>query len=108
MSLLALSQQTGPISTYERQLALVGNLCRCTGYGPILDAAQDVSEKIEGTPEQPWQTPAWNQLQRTSPLSIEVGEKQFFAPQSVQELIQLLDEFPQSILLAVELTLACG
>ncbi len=100
MSLLALSQQTGPISTYERQLALVGNLCRCTGYGPILDAAQDVSEKIEGTPEQPWQTPAWNQLQRTSPLSIEVGEKQFFAPQSVQELIQLLDEFPQSILLA--------
>ncbi|MCG8382814.1 MAG: xanthine dehydrogenase small subunit [Gammaproteobacteria bacterium] len=100
MSLLALSQQMGPSSAYERRLALVGNLCRCTGYGPILDAAEDIVDKVEDTPKQSWQTPAWNRLKHTTPLSLKVAEKQFFAPQSVQELIQLLDEFPGSTLLA--------
>jgi xanthine dehydrogenase small subunit len=44
MSLFALQQQSsldaGPPSRARIEQALSGNLCRCTGYRPILDAAQ--------------------------------------------------------------------
>ena len=46
MSLFALyEQQAGQrISRDQAQAALSGNLCRCTGYRPILDAAQAMQE----------------------------------------------------------------
>ncbi len=45
MSLFSLyhNHQGAPVSREEAQQALSGNLCRCTGYRPILDAAQAMS-----------------------------------------------------------------
>jgi xanthine dehydrogenase small subunit len=45
MSLFALYQNTAPgqeITREQAQVDLSGNLCRCTGYRPILDAAQQM------------------------------------------------------------------
>ena len=35
-------------SREEIAAALSGNLCRCTGYAPILDAVEDAAEKMKG------------------------------------------------------------
>ena len=44
MSLFALHHDDGPANRAEVNDALAGNLCRCTGYRPIVDAALAVSE----------------------------------------------------------------
>ncbi|EME48616.1 hypothetical protein DOTSEDRAFT_39924 [Dothistroma septosporum NZE10] len=45
MSLYALLRNTESPSEHEVEEAFDGNLCRCTGYRPILDAAQTFSSK---------------------------------------------------------------
>ena len=47
MSLFALYQDGGPATPASVNEALAGNLCRCTGYRPIFDAAEAV---IDGAP----------------------------------------------------------
>lgn len=45
MSLFALEKQQQSFEREQAQRALSGNLCRCTGYRPIMDAAQQVCEQ---------------------------------------------------------------
>jgi xanthine dehydrogenase/oxidase len=45
MSLYALLRNTDAPSEHDVEEAFDGNLCRCTGYRPILDAAQSFSSK---------------------------------------------------------------
>ncbi|KAF2745897.1 xanthine dehydrogenase [Sporormia fimetaria CBS 119925] len=48
MSLYALLRNTETPSEHEVEEAFDGNLCRCTGYRPILDAAQSFSSAATG------------------------------------------------------------
>jgi carbon-monoxide dehydrogenase small subunit len=46
MSAKALLDENPSPNEYEIREAIAGNLCRCTGYKPIVDAVKAVSKSI--------------------------------------------------------------
>jgi xanthine dehydrogenase large subunit len=78
---------------------LSGNLCRCTGYRPIRDAALlSFGAKAGGTDgfaERLKQAPP-----ELPEVQYECAGEQFFRPTSLKELLRLVAQFPQARLIA--------
>jgi len=79
---------------------LCGNLCRCTGYRPIRDAAlvalQDRKKKGSDCFDHSLaKSPA-----RTHSLEYELGGEKFFRPRSLKELFTILKKHPEARLIA--------
>ncbi len=100
MSLVALQAGDVPCTRGNIDEALAGNLCRCTGYGPIIDAAMSMGPDTETIDDPaPLNALAHDEM-------IELGaniygtEKRFFVPKTVEQLTGLLNENPKATLLA--------
>ncbi|MET4693828.1 xanthine dehydrogenase small subunit [Endozoicomonas lisbonensis] len=98
MSLFALHHEN-PESKPDVLEALGGNLCRCTGYRPLVDAAQELAEKS------PSDVYHQNRTKIIDQLNAMKGEEGFsangsFIPDNEDELADYLETNPDARLLA--------
>ncbi len=121
MSLFALYKTQQDPNRKEIDQALSGNLCRCTGYRPIVDAATamyGLGDTVDA-PAQNWMTcsfatagshaPASGEqetidllrsLVRRDTLALSHGQRRYFAPVSIEALAELKLAHPDACLLA--------
>jgi xanthine dehydrogenase small subunit len=75
---------------------LAGNLCRCTGYGPILDAARAVPVGVRDDAA----LAAKLRERDRSPLHLQHDGRHWYAPRTADDLADLLIEHPEARLVA--------
>ncbi|MET0963843.1 MAG: xanthine dehydrogenase small subunit [Noviherbaspirillum sp.] len=92
--------EQGPPCRRDIDDTLSGNLCRCTGYRPIIEAARRMGELPPVRLAREPLAAALRALRRDAPLHYEFDGRRFDAPRTLDELAQLRADHPQATLLA--------
>jgi xanthine dehydrogenase small subunit len=98
MSLYALYENTsGPLSRAEVLEALQGNLCRCTGYRPIVDAMLELCAKRPAVP-----AVLAGERVEGNPAGLFIGDQDRFiaAPKTEAALADLLLSHPDALIVS--------
>ncbi|MGZ9723515.1 xanthine dehydrogenase small subunit [Rhizobium miluonense] len=105
MSLYGLWMQTPNPTDQQIETALQGNLCRCTGYEPILRAARSISS-YGGTQNDPLLVERETMIERLKAVSdgarVEIGEgrHRLIVPASLDDFAAVLDASPTATVVA--------
>lgn len=109
MSMFALWKEQPAPNHEQIDIALGGNLCRCTGYKPIIQAVQQLSHYAheDQFSTQAQQTiDALKALQNTSSPALHSPQQQYFLPKTRAELAALLVQYPDARIVAGSTDLA--
>ena len=100
MSLFALTQSRPHPTPEEARVALAGNLCRCTGYRPIIDAAIKSSPQNGGVhfgTDGVSTVRLLKSIPRTG-ISIVTRQQRYDQPAMLKECLALVRRFPKAVL----------
>ena len=113
MSLFALFKSSAQPDRAQINQALSGNLCRCTGYRPIIEAAQHMGDYASAGH---WLTRVGSSatcddeeqklldqlasIEDDNTLSLEHAGRRYFAPRTEADLLALLAQYPAATLVA--------
>src|SRR3954465_7399426 len=99
MSLYAHQREGAATDTQSLKDALAGNLCRCTGYGPILAAGEAMGSDPQAA-ETATLAAALKGLQAGEGLAVEHKGRRFLAPRTADELAAAVEADPEAVILA--------
>ena len=99
MSLYAHQREGGATDPATLKDALAGNLCRCTGYGPILAAGQAMGADPDAAAVEALAIEL-AAIQPTEALELEHNGRRFFAPRTTTELAAAVEAYPEATILA--------
>ena len=103
MSLFALQKNSEGFDKADTLEALAGNLCRCTGYRPIIDAAEQACCQKQPDQFDAFEPQTVEQLKAISPretAELNSGDKRCLLPLTVADLADLYAANPEARLLA--------
>nr|WP_217501142.1 xanthine dehydrogenase small subunit [Pseudomonas brassicacearum] len=103
MSLFALQKNSEQPDAHQAHEALAGNLCRCTGYRPILAAAEQACCAKQPDQFDAREAETIARLKAIAPTEtgeLNSGDKRCLVPLTVADLADLYDAYPQARLLA--------
>ncbi|MDB5452580.1 MAG: FAD-binding molybdopterin dehydrogenase [Caulobacteraceae bacterium] len=99
MSLYAHQREAAATDPATLKDALAGNLCRCTGYGPILAAGQAMGADPEAS-QAPTLIAALAAIQPAEDLTVEHRGRRFLAPSTPEAFAEAVAENPDAVILA--------